>query len=238
MTDSKMDEPLARFEITEVVAGQTKWLLSVFPDRMVFRDEKDDLALEIERDDLPDKLEIFDGLLFTRRTIKVQLGRKPLFKLDPDVYEVLTRWIDPSMTKYLKIELKRRFSWTVALGAFLVFVSLPISGELVLGIEAIPLDLNLCLLGSTLIAMAILSRLKPHRVFFILDSFCLLALIVDDYLNLHTGLSWSDILFFLAMLWHIFYGIKQHRRFLGVSATDALGTQRHPQEHPHDHPDH
>ena len=143
MADSKSDEPLAQFEITEVVAGQTKWLLSVFPDRMVFRDEKDDLALEIERDDLPDNLEIFDGLLFTRRTIKVQLGRKPLFKLDPNAYEVLTRWIGPSMAKYLKVELKRRFSWTVALGAFFVLLSLPLSGDPALGIEGVLFDLNL-----------------------------------------------------------------------------------------------
>jgi hypothetical protein len=81
-TDADADEPLVWYELTEASPAATKWTLSLYPDYFQL-EARDDGPYEVDRADVPEKVQTFDQGLFLRRVLSVRLKKeKLLFRLE------------------------------------------------------------------------------------------------------------------------------------------------------------
>ena len=102
-TDRDADEPLAWYPVTEANPAGTKWTLALYPD--YFRVEsRDDGPYEVDRADVPERVQTFDQGLFLRRVLAVKLKKKKLlFRLEPEAFAAVQAWIGPPTEAALQI---------------------------------------------------------------------------------------------------------------------------------------
>jgi hypothetical protein len=210
-TEQAVDEPMARYEITEATTPEKKWTLSLYPD--YFRLETADREPEeVDRAELRQRVQTLDGLIL-RRVLVVTLGKKKvIFRLQPEAFEAVSEWIGPPTREDLKLSLKRRFSWVLPIGFLFVLTALPI-GDL----PWEPVSLGL---GLALILTGTLAKVWPHRIFFALDSLWFSFLAANSIWLLANEWNWLQFVLLLVQLALVQGGWREYRRF----APERMGT--------------
>lgn len=209
-SDTPPDEPLARYKIHEAGVPDKRWTLFIFADRLEF-ESADGRVREILWDDRHSRLQLHDRAFLLRRLVVVKAGKKNLmFQLQPEAYERVKGWYGPLGVEDLKIALKRRMAWVIPIGILFIFGSTPLAN---LPFEPVSFGL-----GVGLIATGLLSRLVPHRMFFLADSlwFCTLAatsivVLIDDW-------SWLRAFFLVLQIQLAWRGFQEFHRFAPESA--------------------
>jgi hypothetical protein len=190
------DEPLARYKINEAAKRDSQWTLFIFADRLEF-EAADGRVRELPWDERHGRLQLQDRAFLMRRVVVAKAGKKSLmFQLPPEAFERLKAWYGPLTVDDLKIALKRRLGWVIPIGILFILGAAPIGPN-----QFEPVTFGL---GMGLILTGTLSKLMPHRIFFLLDSlwFCTLAatsivILIDDwgwlraaFLALQINLAW------------------------------------------------
>ena len=195
------DQPLAVFTAKEMLwlkqpAGQVLF----FQDRLRFEIEGQP-ACELRHSEYRQQAELNPGA----RTFTIKVPAKRSFVLDRDGWRALQGWIGPPTPEDLRLALKRRFAWVMPLGGLFVLMSLPM-GDL-------PFHLVTCVEGMVLIFIALVSRLSPHRVFFLLDSTWFLVLAVTTAATALQDASYWWGLFVVFQVSAAIQGIREYARF-------------------------
>jgi hypothetical protein len=204
------DEPLARYSIHEAAAPDKRWTLFIFADRLEF-EAADGRLRELLWDDRHGRLQLQDRAFLLRRIVVLKAGNKNImFKLPPEAFERVKAWYGPLTVDDLKIALKRRMAWVIPIGILFIFGSAPIGNN--------PFEPVTFGLGVGLILTGMLSRLVPHRIFFLVDSlwFCTLAatsivILLDDW-------NWMRAVFLVLQIHLAWRGFQEFHRFAPVRA--------------------
>jgi hypothetical protein len=206
------DKPLAWFDIHEAGAVTKKWTIFLFRDHFEL-ESADGKVHEIDRADLPEKVQKIDSWLLPRG-LMVTLGKKSvMFQFPPDAYSAVCAWIGPPTHEHLKFALKRRLRWVTPIGILFVLSGLPIVEQ-----DWEPVSLAL---GLGLVLTARLAKLWPHRNFFLIDSLWFLSLAVNTAWLLSQEWSSFRLGLLLLQLACVRSGWREFRRF----APEHMGTE-------------
>ena len=209
--DYDEEKPLARFKIHEVGAPTKTWKLFVFRDFLDF-EPKDGRPYEIDRDEVPERIQKMDGMLL-RRVLLVKFKNKNVsFQLSPDDYAAITAWIGPPTEEDLKVALKRRLKWVVPIGILFVIAATPLGQE---EWDAVSLTL-----GLGLITTAWLAKLWPSRNIFLVDSLWFACLAANSAWLLTKEWSWFRFGILVIQLLCIRGGWSEYRRFALENETE------------------
>ena len=156
------------FEITQESRNNPKWRLSIFRDRLSFNALRGDNFFEIFRSEAVDRVRT-TRFLFIPPFVTIKRGKKKLtFKLTAEAYRVINQWF--GYATLLKTTLKQRFSWCLPIGILYLLGSMPLPSDPEGGYAATPIDAFGATLGTILILLSILMKIKPHPVLFLADS--------------------------------------------------------------------
>ncbi len=200
-----VDEPIAQYEITETGASKKVWSLSLYPDHFRLESPGGE-PHEVDRAELPERVQTFDRSLFLQRVLVVKLGKKQgIFKLSEEAFTAFSAWIGPPTRADLKLCLKRRLSWITPIGYLFVLTALPI-GDL-------PWNPINFALGLALILTGTLAKVRPHRVYFALDSLWFSFLAANTLWMQVQQWSWWRLVVILVQLALVRSGWRDYRRF-------------------------
>ena len=199
-------------EAVELAGKQPKWRLSLEPDAARLEPLEAGASIEVPRAERAARIDVMNGFL-TRRLLIVLLAKgKKLFRLDPAGFAAYEAWAGPPTMQDLRKSLKRRFGWSITLGALLIFLALPIPGS-ERGIPDVPLNAVSMAMGIGLIAAGILSRFLPSRYFLVADSLWVAIACLTTVENLIRSFSPFGALILLLQVNYILMSLKEFRRF-------------------------
>jgi hypothetical protein len=170
----------------------------------------DSATFVLRRDEVAQSVVILDGL-FLRRTVSFKKPVGKVLRLDPQSFQTFTDWLGYQPT--LALSLKQRYAWLIAIGVLFVLSSLPLAGDPQKGIAPIPfhpLDMGL---GLSLVLIGVLSRRRPHRIYFLLDSAWFLILAISTSHNIVAGSSPFWLVVVLLQLSLVASGYLSWQRF-------------------------
>jgi hypothetical protein len=203
--DDLPDEPLARFPVIEAGKPAGGWALEFYPDYLRLEPAAGD-PVEVDRADLPERVQVFDRAMFIPRVLAVKIGRRSvLFQLPPDGFAALKAWTGPPTEADLRVGLKRRLGWVTPVGLLFVFLALPVGGA-----DWDPVSLGL---GLGLILTARLARLWPHRAFFLVAAGWFLLLAANTAWLLYLDWGWFPAVVLTFQLLLAWTGWREYRRF-------------------------
>jgi hypothetical protein len=197
MSTETLCEIATALEATEVTPKKPRWRLELAPEGL--RGEREDGAsFEIPRSELLRRVNVFDSPL-ARRVLAVR-DPKFILQLEPSSYRELEAWLGKDLL--LRMELRKRLAWVVPIGIILILGSLPLPADPAAGIEGAPLQLLGLVLGAILVVQGLLSRLRPDRIYLLLDSGWFTVLAVDTVLDVAFGASpfWTPVIALQAFL--------------------------------------
>ncbi|MBO0697086.1 MAG: hypothetical protein J2P46_01710 [Zavarzinella sp.] len=205
MTDDEpRGEPLARFEIDEATGRRQQWELSLFADHL----ELESPAGKVHRvlwADRHERIQTLDRLHIRRVLVVTLKQKKAIFRLEPDAFAAVQAWIGPPTPEDLKVALKHQFAWALPLGIVFVLSALPLA--------ELPFDPVSFGLGLGLILTSTLSRVRPHRVFFALESLWFCSLAANSIWRLVGDWAWLQALFLALQMLLAWRAIQEYHRF-------------------------
>jgi hypothetical protein len=141
-----------------------------------------------------------------RRVVVAKAGKKSLmFQLPPEAFQRVKAWYGPLTLDDLTIALKRRFGWVIPIGILFILGSAPIGQN--------PFEPVTFGLGIGLILTGTLSKLVPHRIFFLLDSLWFCTLAATSIVILIDGWSWMRAVFLALQIHLAWRGFQEFHRF-------------------------
>ena len=200
-------------EVAELQGTRPKWRLTLEPDAFRLEPMEAGVAFQVPRAERVARVDLMNGLL-TRRLLGVAIaGGKKLFRLDPAGYAAYEAWAGPPTLEDLRKSLKRRFGWSVTLGLFIIFTSLPISGDPESGLADIPLNPLSLAMGVALIAAGLLSRFLPSRWFLLADACWIAIAAMTTVDNLVDAPGAVNALLLVIQVNYVLSSLKEFRRF-------------------------
>ena len=217
MDESDPQRIPSELEVVELSGARPKWRLRLEPEAMVLTPESGEPATRLSRADARVQVEVHDGIL-VKRTIVVPKPKRRLYQLPQEAFDKFRTWFGPPTEGQLKAALKKRLGWSITIGILIALTSAPLPGDPLSGIEPVPLDLVSLALGSSLVVVGIVSKLFPHRRFFLVDSVWFLALAVETAVDIAQGSNPAWVLLILAYLMIISAGFREFRHFAPLDA--------------------
>jgi hypothetical protein len=206
------DEPLARFPVTEAGKPNVGWTLEFFPDALRLEPADGD-PVEVDRADVPERVQVFDRMVFIPRVMGVKIGRRSVpFQLSPEAFAALKAWIGPPTEADLRVRLKQRLGWVTPVGLIFVLTALPIG--------RMDWDPFALAFGLGLILTARLARLWPHRVFFLILAGWLLLLAANSAVVLYFEWGWFRLFILVVQLMLVLSSVREYRRFARLPEPD------------------
>jgi hypothetical protein len=189
-------------EITST-SKRPRWRLETAPEGL--RGECDDGAsFEIPRSEFHRRAQLFDSAL-ARRALVVRAPRR-ILQLEPPSFRELQAWIGKDLL--VRMELRKRFGWVLVIGVILILGSLPFPADPAAGIPAAPLQPVGLALGAVLILESLLARLRPDRIYVLLDSGWFAVLAADTVLDVVLGASPYWALAITLQVWLAWTGFR------------------------------
>ena len=207
-----MSDTIPRFELINA-STKRPWVLFLHPDRLILTCHEKDLSYEVSRRDSPEKIQLSDGRLGT--TLIVRADKAVIVKVTPEALPALREWLGPLTPRHLAAALKRRVNLTLLpLGALVLILSIPLRGNPGRGIPPHAFSPLWFALGTMMISMGVLSKFKPHRVLFLLDSIWMSALAGGlGYQVLAGTRSWFWAILVFVQVFMVIDRFVQYRRF-------------------------
>lgn len=183
-----------RFEARAISGLSGTWTFSFDPEALTLTDREGEPSFRILREDADRMLKLLESI-FTESSLFVRIDKqKSTFRLDKAQVAVLNRWLGKPSVEPLERALQRHLRWGLPIGGLLVIVSVPLPANPEAGIEAVPADALLASVGISLVAIWVLARIHPRRVWFLIA--CLWFLVAAAKIGM-------DILHGDAPLWGI-----------------------------------
>jgi hypothetical protein len=199
------DEPLARYKISEAAKPDSRWTLFIFADRLEF-EAADGRVRELPWDERHGRLQLHDRAFLMRRLLVLKAGKKNImFHLPPEAFDRVRAWYGPLTVDDLKVALKRRLGWVIPIGILFVLGSAPLGNN-----DFQPVSFGL---GIGLVLTGTLSRLVPHRIFFLLDSLWFCTLAATSIVTLIDTWSWLRAVFLVLQIHLAWRGFQEFHRF-------------------------
>ena len=211
-----MYEENSGFEVTAQAGRKGGWKVALNPESLTVTAADGSESFEISRSDAEEKVEIRGGSL-SEPFLVIRVPKQILFKIGKTQAAAVKQWLGPPTFKGLKIALKRRLKWSIPIAILFIVTSLPLPGDPEAGIEALPFDPVSAFLGVVLLGIALLAKIRPMRILFMVDAFWffLLALRVTGGVIRGTSLLWLIAVVFL--LFAAFGGISEYNRFAAMT---------------------
>jgi hypothetical protein len=206
----------AAFDVVDSQDPKTKWRMALRPEGVRFEAaEGGKPPVEVPRDERAARVQRLSGLLIGRVVSVLVEKKNRFFKLGREAWDALEAWYPPYTRADLVAVLKRRLSWSVTIGILYLVPAflLPPDPEL-----AEPgrrtVDWLSAAMGGALIAMGLVSRIAPSRLFLVLDSlWCtLLAANTSRWILAGEGTWFSYIVLYL-QLGYVLDGLREFGRF-------------------------
>ncbi len=195
---------------------QRSWTLSL--GEGIVATGSDRGAFVLTRDEVAQKAVIFDGLLL-RRTISFKKPIAKILQMEEQAFQAFADWL--GYKPMLELCLKQRYSWTLAVGMLFVISSIPLPGDPHEGIAPLPWKpFDLCM-GASLVLVGYLSKKRPHRRYFLLDSAWFLVLSLTTLVNLIARGSPFWLLIVVLQLALAASGFLLWRRFTALARRQA-----------------
>lgn len=190
-----------RFEARAISGLSGTWTFSFDPEALTLTDREGEQSFRIWREDADRMLKLRESIL-TESSLFVRIDKqKSTFRLDKAQVALLNRWLGKPSVEPLERALQRRLRWGLAIGAVFVISSIPLPADPEAGIEAVPADALSASLGISLVAIWVLARIHPRRVWFLIDSLWFLVLAAKIGVDILHGdaPSWGILIFFLLL---------------------------------------
>lgn len=218
MSTETLCETVTELEATEIAPKRPRWRLEIAPEGL--RGEREDgESFEIPRSEFHLRAQLFDSAL-TRRALVVRTPRR-ILQLGPSSYRDLEAWAGKDLL--LRMELRKRFGWVTVIGTILILGSLPLPADPAAGIEGAPLQVVGLALGAVLILQGILARLRPDRIYVLLDSGWFAVLAADTVLDMVLGASPFWALAIAFQTWLAWISFRAWRRLAKIEDASARG---------------
>jgi hypothetical protein len=210
------------FDVTEVGSEKRGWRLSLPPHRLRFDRGDGSPPFDVWRDQFPEVVQLLRRL----RVLSVKLpldGREPksvLFQLEPETFEAVRQFIGPPTPEHLRVELKKRFSYALTIGiGFVVLAFLPTRGGP--GAAGGRFDPYLLAIGAFLVLAGALSKLLPHRVFFLADAALFGLFAARSVERIVNGGGWLWWCYLALTAFFAFSNVRQFLRFAEMRPAPA-----------------
>jgi hypothetical protein len=202
-----------QFEVEEVNAKKDRWRLSLLEGRLRLERDDGSEVHEVERSEYGRGLDV-RKMFGSARTLMVRVPKAKAFKIQPEAYEAIERWLRPFTRSDVAAILRTRLRWTLPIAILFIITSLPLPGDPDAGIEALPFDVVGFVLGVGLIVLGILARVAPHRNLFLVDAVWFLLLAADTVYSVFVqGKSQWWLLFAAFLVWVASTPLELYRRF-------------------------
>jgi hypothetical protein len=200
-------ESLAVFAVQElsVFRGPHPGKLIIFHDRLCFEVEGQPVCqlLHAERSE---KSQLHPGLFaVSAGHITIKTMTKRSFSLQSDALRAVQAWFGPPTPEDLRLALKRQLALITPIGSFFVLMSLPLGG--------LPFEPVLCAEGMILVFIGLLSRVSPHRVFFLIESIWFMVLAITTIGDVLKGVNKWWLLSVLIQIAVAIHGVREYLRF-------------------------
>lgn len=211
-----MYEESGGFEVAAQSGRKGVWKVALNPESLTVTAADGSEFFEISRSDADEKIEI-RRIGLSEPFLVIRVPKQILFKMGKTQAAAVKQWLGPPTFMGLKIALKRRLKWSIPIAILFIVTSLPLPGDPETGIEAVPFDPVSAFLGVVLLGMALLAKIRPMRILFIVDAFWffLLALRVAGGVIRGTSLLWLIVVVFL--LFAAFGSISEYNRFASMT---------------------
>jgi hypothetical protein len=207
------------FDVKEVGHEKPGWKLSLPPHRLRLDRADGSPPFDVWRDQFPQAVRLLKR--FRVLSVKLPLdGHKPksvLLQLDDPTFRAVDYFIGPPTSEHLRLELKNRFSFAVMIGVgFVILAFLPTRDSPWVGAGHARFDPYLLGIGAVLVIAGALSKLVPHRIFFLVDAALFALFAVRSVERILHGGSWTWWLYMLVTAWLAFSNLQQFRRFANM----------------------
>jgi hypothetical protein len=211
-----MYEENSGFEVTAQAGCKGVWKVALNPESLTVTAADGSESFKISRPDAEEKVEIW-GSNFSEPFLVIRVPKQILFKMGKTQAAAVKQWMGPPTFRGLKIALKRRLKWSIPIAILFIVISLPLPGDPEAGIEAVPFDPVSAFLGVVLLGIALLAKIRPMRILFIVDAswFFLLALRVTLGVIRGTSLLW--LIAVVILLFAAFGSISEYNRFAAMT---------------------
>jgi hypothetical protein len=205
-----LGEPIGKLDA--VLHGKNQpWTVSIFADRLRFSGS-DVPDYDVMRDELPQLTTLHNSFVL-RRLLEVRKTKKRILQFTPEGFGILKEWIGPPTSLDLKFVLKRHFRTGIAMAILFMVLSLPMGGDPADGIEPSPFDMIFFLLGLSLLAIVVVSRLVPHRALFLVEALWFAALAIWVAYSVVVDLDWPWAIVVVLQIYLMAGRIREYRRF-------------------------
>ena len=205
------------FEITAQAGRKGVWRVSLGAEALTLAAVEGNESFQISRADAEEKIELHMWRFHQPILVVIISKKRIVFKCEQAPAALVKEWLGPPTIRGLNVALKRWLRWCIPLGILYVVVSLPLPADPEIGEEAVPFDPFMAFLGITLVAITLLARIWPQRVWFLLSSIWLSMMAIDVALNIYHGDSWwwSIVVIFVIVVAK--RGVSEYQRFATVS---------------------
>lgn len=217
--DARAGSDVPTFDVNEVGHEKPAWKLSLPPHRLRLDRADGSPPFDVWRDQFPQVMR----LLRRFRVLSVKLpldGQKPksvLFQLDDPTFRAVDEFIGPPTPEHLRLELKNRFPFAVIIGVgFVISAFLPTRDSPWVGAGHARFDPYLLGIGAVLVLAGLLSKLVPHRIFFLVDAALFALFAFRSVERILQGGSWMWWLYMLVTAWLAVSNLQQFRRFANM----------------------
>src|SRR5262245_56372575 len=179
------------FEATEVSKTNTRWRGSLDTDSLELTSDGGP-SQHLSRTDFKDRATLVRNLVLGRALI-LKTSPRLVIKLSPDAYDMICEWVGPPEAERIKRALNKQFFVILAFALMLIITALP--GRT--GPDVFDLDAGRALIGAAFLALAVLIKLRPHRVLFLAIAIAFLLVAGDLAFKIMNGWSrlWFLVLF-------------------------------------------
>jgi len=207
------------FEARALAGRKGVWRVSLDAETFTLAAADSDESFQVLRVDVEERVELQEPP-FTKPflVVKIPKKKKVVLKLERAQAAAFREWLGPPTIRGLKVALRQRFRWCLAIGILFVVTSIPLPADPEAGIEAIPFDAVAAFLGVSLAGIAILARVWPRRVFFLLDGIWFVLLALDGAIDVfHGDTWWWWCIVVVGLILLARGGISRYQRFASVS---------------------
>jgi hypothetical protein len=203
------------FPVQAVMGAKGQWSLQLDADALRIDSTDGTGQIVVPRSERHEKVEVRSSR-FMPSLIVIHEPKKKGFKLDGTQLEAVTRWLGPATKENLRVVLRRRFKFCLAIGVILIALSVPLPGDPATGLKAVPFDIFGAVLGLALVALAFVSRYWISRNIFLLDGLWFMLVAGNVAYGVYKGDSPWWLIGSAFLIYFAVDGFKEYTRFKDV----------------------
>jgi hypothetical protein len=178
--DSEFGDVQLVLSAVDILAKKRVWKVHFFAAAIRFLSEDEEDSFTIYKAEIKARIVVFNGLI-NRNGLHVRKPKTRLFQLTPEDFASYVKWKGPPSTADMRTAMLTRVNWLLPLGIYFFVTAIPVGGD-VRRAQKATLGILYCL-------TAIAARVKPHRIFFLIEGSMFVLWAVGLIYRVRFGLS-------------------------------------------------